>query len=225
LRAAASSSSVPPDEEVVDIYDDALNKIGTATRSVAHLKGYWHLNLHVWIVTRRGNGSLVAQVRSDDKPTFAGLIDSTVGGHFRTGEVVSEVAREIEEEIGLEPDVARLVPLGTRLDVTAYHGIKKREIAEVFFARDDRPLKSYRVDPLEVRALVDISIDDGLKLFSGESSAIMVKGTEWGPKTGRRRGVVMTVTKKSFVPKMDSYYMTLFVMARRFLSGDKYLSI
>ena len=213
-----------PDDELVDIYDDALNKIGIATRSVAHAKGYWHLNLHVWVVTKRSKGSLVAQVRSEEKPTFAGLIDSTVGGHFRAGEVVAEVAREMEEEIGFEPDVARLIPLGSRLDVTAYDGIKKREIAEVFFLKDDRPLKSYTVDPLEVRSLVDIPVREGLRLFSGETDSIRVKGVEWGKK-GRQKQVAMTIGKKSFVPKMDSYYKTLFVMAERFLAGEKYLSI
>jgi hypothetical protein len=35
----------------------------------------------------------------------------------------------------------------------------------------------------------------------------------------------MEVTKEDFVPKTDSYYMTLFIMAMRLLKGDRYLSI
>lgn len=31
--------------------------------------------------------------------------------------------------------------------------------------------------------------------------------------------------KTSFVAKMDSYYVTLFIMAMRLLKGDRYLSI
>jgi len=214
----------PPDDELVDVYDEALNKVGVVTRDEAHRKGYWHLNLHCWIVTKRKGGAVIFQVRSGDKPTFAGLLDSTVGGHYKAGERLEDVAREIKEEIGIAPDVKKLVPLGRRVDVSGHHGRSKREIAEVFFIRDDRPLRAYKVDPLEVRALVEVRIWDGLRLFSGRSTKIKATGVEWD-KAGRATEARMEVTKGSFVPKMDSYYMTLFIMAMRLLKGDRYLSI
>ena len=92
-----------PDDELVDVYDDTLNKVGVVTRNEAHRKGYWHLNLHCWIVTKRKGGAVIFQVRSEDKSTFAGLLDSTVGGHYKAGEKLEDVAREMEEEIGLAP--------------------------------------------------------------------------------------------------------------------------
>ena len=213
-----------PDDELVDVYDEALNKVGVVTRNEAHRKGYWHLNLHCWIVTKRKGGAVIFQVRSDDKHTFAGLLDSTVGGHYKAGEKLEDVVREIKEEIGIEPEVERLVPLGSRVDVAGYDGLSKREIAEVFFIRDDRPLPAYRVDPLEVRALVEVRIWDGLRLFSGRAKKIKAAGVEWD-RAGKATEAKMEVTKMSFVPKMDSYYMTLFIMAMRLLKGDRYLSI
>ncbi|MGH9918832.1 MAG: NUDIX domain-containing protein, partial [Nitrososphaerales archaeon] len=153
----------------------------------------------------------------------AGLLDSTVGGHYKAGEQLEDVAREIQEEIGLDPDVKKLVPLGSRVDVTGLDGLSKREIAEVFFIRDDRPLRAFKVDPLEVRALLEVRIWDGLRLFSGRSKKIKAMGVEW--KAGEAKEAKMEVTKRNFVPKMDSYYMTLFIMAMRLLKGDKYLSI
>jgi isopentenyldiphosphate isomerase len=213
-----------PDDELVDVYDDSLERVGVATRDEAHRRGLWHLNLHCWIVTKRKGGAVLFQVRSEDKPTFAGLLDSTVGGHYKAGEKLEDVAREIEEEIGLNPDVEKLVPLGSRVDVSGLDGLSKREIAEVFFIRDDRPLRAYRVDPLEVRALVEVRIWDGLRLFSGRSKKIKAAGVEWD-RAGKATEAKMEVTKKDFVPKMDSYYMTLFIMAMRLLKGDKYLSI
>ena len=213
-----------PDDELVDVYDDALNKVGVATRNEAHRKGYWHLNLHCWIVTKRKGGAVIFQVRSEDKPAFPGLLDSTVGGHYKAGEKLEDVAREIEEEIGLDPDVKKLVPLGSRVDVTGLDGLSKREIAEVFFIRDDRPLRAFKVDPLEVRALVEVRIWDGLRLFSGRSKKIKAAGVEWD-RAGKATEANLEVVKGSFVPKMDSYYMTLFIMAMRLLKGDRYLSI
>ena len=214
----------PPDDELVDVYDEALNKVGVVTRDEAHRKGYWHLNLHCWIVTKRKGGAVIFQVRSEDKSTFAGLLDSTVGGHYKAGERLEDVVREIKEEIGIEPRVETLVPLGSRVDVAGYEGLSKREIAEVFFIRDDRPLRAYKVDPLEVRALVEVRIWDGLRLFSGRAKKIKAAGVEWD-KAGMSTEAKMEVTKGSFVPKMDSYYMTLFIMAMRLLKGDRYLSI
>jgi isopentenyldiphosphate isomerase len=214
----------PPDDEMVDVYDDSLKKVGVVTRNEAHRKGYWHLNLHCWIVTKRKGGTVIFQVRSEDKPTFAGLLDSTVGGHYKAGEKLEDVAREIKEEIGLDPEVEKLVPLGSRVDVSGLDGLSKREIAEVFFIRDDRPLQGYRVDPLEVRALVEVRIWDGLRLFSGRARKIKAEGVEWD-RDRRATEARIEVTKRSFVPKMDSYYMTLFIMAMRLLKGDKYLSI
>ena len=213
-----------PDDELVDVYDDSLHKVGVATRNEAHRKGLWHLNLHCWIVTKRKGGAVIFQVRSGHKPTFAGLLDSTVGGHFKAGERIEDVAREIEEEIGIDPNVDKLVPLGRRVDVTGPYGLSKREIAEVFFIRDDRALQTYRVDPLEVRALVEVRIWDGLRLFSGRAKKVKAAGVEWD-KAGKAAEARMEVTKDSFVPKMDSYYMTLFIMAMRLLKGDRYLSI
>lgn len=213
-----------PDDELVDVYDDSLNKVGIVTRDEAHKKGYWHLNLHCWIVTKRKGGAVIFQVRSEDKPTFPGLLDSTVGGHYKAGERLEDVVREIKEEIGVTPDVKKLVPLGSRVDVAGYDGLSKREIAEVFFIRDDRPLRAFKVDPLEVRALVEVRIWDGLRLFSGRSKKIKAAGVEWD-RAGKARETKMEVTKRSFVPKMDSYYMTLFIMAMRLLKGDRYLSI
>lgn len=213
-----------PDDELVDVYDDSLKKVGVAMREEAHRKGYWHLNLHCWIVTKRKGGAVIFQVRSEDKPTFPGLLDSTVGGHYRAGEQLKDVAREIKEEIGVAPDVKKFVPLGSRVDVAGYDGLSKREIAEVFFIRDDRPLRAFKVDPLEVRALVEVRIWDGLRLFSGRSKKIKAAGVEWD-KAGKATETKLEVTKRSFVPKMDSYYMTLFIMAMRLLKGDRYLSI
>ena len=213
-----------PDDELVDVYDDALNKVGVVTRNEAHRKGLWHLNLHCWIVTRRKGGTMIFQVRSGAKASFSGLLDSSVGGHYKAGERLEDVAREIEEELGLDADVEKLVPLGRRVDVAAYDGLSKREVAEVFFIRDDRPLRAYKIDPLEIKALVEVRIVDGLRLLSGRVNRIKAQGVEWG-KDGKAKDVTMPVTRKSFVPKMDSYYMTLFIMARRLLSGERYLSI
>jgi isopentenyldiphosphate isomerase len=213
------------DDEVVDIYDDSGKRIGTASRLEAHRKGLWHYNFHCWVVTRREGGALIFQQRADVKPSFPRLLDSTVGGHYSAGERLKEVMREIDEEIGVRVGINELVPIGSRIDVAYFDGISKHEVAQVFLLESERPLTEYRLSADEVTGLLEIPIDAGLKLFSDAIREVPVKGVRWDEAAGRWRRVRVNVTKKSFVPKMDSYYMNLFITAKRFLSGERYLSI
>jgi len=213
------------EDEQVDIYDDTLRKVGVTGRLEAHKRGLWHFNFHCWIITHRSGGAVLFQIRSEVKPSFPGLLDSTVGGHYSAGEGLREVMREIEEEIGIKVRLKDLVPIGSRVDVAFYDGVSKREIAQVFFLEDDRPLTDYRLSAEEVVALMEVPVDAGLKLFSGPAKRIQAKGVRWVESRDEWEKVRMTLTQKSFVPKMDSYYRSLFVNAKRFLSGDKLLSI
>ena len=213
------------DEELVDVYDDSLIRVGVATRYEAHKKRSWHFNFNCWVVTHRRGGSVVFQVRSRVKATFPGLLDSTVGGHYRAGERSPDLVREVREEIGARVSSGDLIPLGRRVDVASYRGVSKREIAQVFLLPSDRPLARYRLDRSEIEGLVDVQIEEGLALFSGTRDSLEVRGIGWEESPGKWRGVDMRVGRESFVPKMDSYYPTMLIMARRLLDGEGYLSI
>jgi isopentenyldiphosphate isomerase len=214
------------EEELVDIYDENLRKIGKDSRYEAHVKGEWHLNFHCWVVRHRDGGALLFQIRSKKKPTFPGKLDSTVGGHYKADEKLSGVVREAKEELGLQVKSRELVHLGRRIDIASVGGMPKREIANVFLLPRDAPLEDYRPDPEEVEGLVEIPIRKGLELFSGRVKSFMANGIRWEPKAGRRIEVTRTVERRSFVPKVDSYYLTLFIMAQRYVAGEKrYLSI
>ncbi len=176
------------DAELVDIYDDELRKVGVATRYEAHKKGLWHFNFHCWVVTRRGKGAVLFQVRSESKPSFPGLLDSTVGGHYRAGERSADVTREIEEELGVRAEMKDLVPLGRRVDVASYHGVSKREIAEVFLLECGRPLSEYRVDASEVVGLVEVPIDSGPKALLRPRKENPGQGSDVGLGLGRVEG-------------------------------------
>ena len=43
-------------EELIDIYDEKMNLLGTATREQAHREGLWHTSFHCWIVRRSPAG-------------------------------------------------------------------------------------------------------------------------------------------------------------------------
>lgn len=131
----------------------------------------------------------------------------------------------MDEEIGVKVRFADLVPLGTRVDVSSYRDVSKREIANVYFLRSEIPLTRYHVDTDEIEGLVEIEIETGMQFFSGKTKRIVAKRARWHPKARRWRNITTRLDVKRFVPKMDSYYLTLFIMAKRFLSDEEYLSI
>ena len=74
--------------------------------------------------------------------------------------------------------------------------------------------------------MVELPIASGLRLFSGETRRAKVKGVYWEHGLERWKESEKSVEQGRFVPKADSYYLTLFsIMAGRLLAGEKYLSI
>jgi 8-oxo-dGTP pyrophosphatase MutT (NUDIX family) len=138
------------------------------------------------------------QIRSTKKPTFPGMLDSMVGGHYRVNEASCAVVREVQEEIGIKVSFRELTPLGRRIDIATFGGMPKREIAEVFLLMRDLPLGAYRPDPVEVEGLVEIPIAKGLKFFSGEVGRIAAKGIKRSHKSGRWIDVAMAVKPEGF---------------------------
>lgn len=57
--------------ELLDIYDDEDNPLGTASRRDAHAKGYWHHTFHCWLARDTSTyRRLLFQQRQDTKDTF-----------------------------------------------------------------------------------------------------------------------------------------------------------
>ncbi|HZT23832.1 MAG TPA: NUDIX domain-containing protein [Verrucomicrobiae bacterium] len=89
-------------EEIFDIVNERDEVIGRATRREVHARGLWHRAVHVLVFNSRGEVFL--QKRSLKKDTAAGLWDSSASGHLAAGEGYDAgAARELREEIGLEP--------------------------------------------------------------------------------------------------------------------------
>ena len=168
---------------------------------------------------------MLFQVRSRQKPAFPGLLDSAVGGHYRADQTLQGVLHEAMEEIGLRIDASDLLPLGRRLDIAKAGDMIKREVATVFFLQRDSPPSEYRLDRSEVEGLVELPIASGLRLFSGEATRAKVKGVYWEDGSQSWTESEKSVKQDDFVPKADSYYLTVFIMAERLLAGEKYLSI
>jgi isopentenyldiphosphate isomerase len=194
------------------------------TRAEIHRHGDWHRAIHVWVtgVDDCGVPFLTFQRRSPYKDTWPARYDATVGGHYRAGETLAETLREVEEEIGITPDLSELRPLGVRVCANeAQPGIVDREIQDVFLLRDDRPLASFRPNPAELAALVRFPLETLVPFLAGESSEI--DGESFTPQA--TRAAPITARIDDFISTVDRYFLRIAIAAHHALRGERYIAV
>lgn len=210
--------------EILDIYDAKMNHIGTANRKDVHELGYWHQTFHCWIVrSENGKNYVLFQIRDKAKSVAPNKLDITAAGHLRAGETKEDGLRELEEELGVKVDIKQLHYLGIRITASESETQVNKEFAQVYMLRNDTPMDRYMLQEGEVAGLVQIEVSDGLRLCAHEADSIPC--TVFKPS---RTGVAVeqsTVEFRQFIPRIDSYYYKIFIMAERFFNGSHYLSI
>jgi isopentenyldiphosphate isomerase len=214
--------------EIIDIFDGNHKLIGQFDRVEAHKQGLWHQTFHCWIVGTSVadpvDRFVVLQLRSSSKKNYPNMLDITAAGHLEAGETPEQGIREIEEELGAVVESASLVRLGIKHDVMdEQSGIRNREFSHVYLLRDNRPLDQYRLSEHEVSGLVQVNVDDGLALFSGERDSVSCMAVR--SQNGDLSKFAREVRTVDLIPRVDQYYLKIFVLADLYLRGYKYLSI
>jgi hypothetical protein len=80
---------------------------------------------------------------------------------------------------------------------------------------------NFSLNPETSEGLISISIDAGLKLWAGETPTIEASLVE---ATSKREKAIV-ISKNDFLPRVDPYYYKVFILAKRFLAGEKHLVI
>lgn len=202
-------------KEYFDIYDDGLNHIGVKARNEVHRDGDWHMVFHCWVISR---GCMIMQMRAPDKEIFPNMLDISCGGHLSAGETPREGSRELTEELGLEFEFEDLIPVGRRVSMNLYKGLIDREISNVFLYEVDMALDEFDYLREEISGLIAFPINAGLALFSGEIGQVEVEAVGLGQDR-------LTVTREHFIPSVDDIYYKSFILAHRYLQGEKHLLI
>lgn len=141
-------------DERIDIWDDQGRPTGrTALKSEAHLHGWYHPTVHIWLYTPRGE--VLLQKRKEDKDTYPGLWDVSVAGHIGAGEARMEGAlREIQEEIGLEVGAKALQAVFVHKASHRHpNGITDNEFRHVYLCALEKPLTGLVPQASEVAEL------------------------------------------------------------------------
>lgn len=211
--------------EILDVFNDKYELIGQEEREKVHKEGLWHQTFHCWIITKHSEETFVLlQKRAACKKTAPNKLDISAAGHLLAGETKADGIREVEEELGITPSSAKMIDLGIRISSTGTPGVKcNREFCNVVLLEDNTPLIDHNLQEEEVSALVEVKIEDGLKLLSGEIDCIF--GMALTEENGIKRLSEMKIVREDFIYRIDPYYLKIFIMADRYFKGEKYLAI
>jgi len=207
-------------KELFDILDCQGRKTGeTIERDEAHRIGAWHGAFHGLIIYERGGrGKALFQKRAGTKKIAPGCFDVSVGGHYAVGEDAAAAGpREIKEELGLDVKFSELVPLGRRVFVYCFTpGVMEYEFQDVFLLPRAVELSGLLIQKEEVDGVIEMDVEKGIALFLGKMRRLELtlhKSDGSQEKT--------EVAADGFVPCLDNYYLKLFLLAQRYLKGER----
>lgn len=216
------NSASPPDELF-----DVLNADGSATgevkrRADVHRDGDWHRAFHLWIAGRSSHGviEVLFQRRSIRKDTWPGRLDIAVGGHYRAGETILDVIREIDEEVGMSPRFEDLIYVGERRTESLDPAWHDREIQDVYVMSLNDGWPRFAPNADEIESLLRVEAEQLLRLCRGETDLVAAQVAvviadrqidEWQPTT---------IDIDDFVPTNDGYFVRGTRAALRVLAGE-----
>ncbi|QOT00974.1 NUDIX hydrolase [Brevibacterium sp. JNUCC-42] len=192
--------------EMLAIFDESHNQVGSASRAEVHSQGLWHETFHCWFISR-GNGIdyIHFQIRSEMKKDFPSLLDITAAGHLLAHETIHDGIREVEEELGIHVSFNDLVPLGVIKNCIKQEGFIDRELSHVFLYQSKQAMSDYTFQQEEVSGMVKAEFAGFCELWLGDKQELVVEGFERNMES-ECIPVQKLVGKQNFVPHERAYF-------------------
>lgn len=194
--------------ELLDIYDENGNHLGTENRNIVHQNGLWHKTIHCWIIKDKKN--ILFQKRSSTLLDNPDKLYTTVSGHIQAGESLEDAFnREVTEELGIEirnPHKLYELPYSAdfmKKDNSEFHD---RAFSNVFIALCDTPLTDYHLQEEELDGIVEVDIHEVLSLFKDELESI--SGTGYIKENDSYKLNDLTLTKDNFLSLSHETHLT-----------------
>ena len=191
-------------EERFDVLDRAGRQTGkTKPRDLVHRDGDWHRAFHCWVVisTDEPEPSVIIQRRNSMKDTWPDRLDVSVGGHFAAGEVLADVIREMDEEIGQVASITELRPLGTRISIGGHRdGVLDNEFQDVYLWQTTLPFSAFTPNPDEVASIELVTIRELVALITGASAEVETQVRMPDGANSRNK-----ISANEFIPSPDQY--------------------
>jgi 16S rRNA (adenine1518-N6/adenine1519-N6)-dimethyltransferase len=175
------ADSDDPGDELFDVVDEQDRVNGQERRSVVHAQGLAHRAVHVFVFNSRGQ--LLVQRRSPTKDEFPLTYTSSASGHVAAGETYEDCApRELNEEIGLEAPLERLVKLPASVETAHEFTVLFRAVTDAVPIPNESEVASltyFTLDELSALLLAEPSA------FSPPFATLLRWYVAGAPKSGR----------------------------------------
>lgn len=181
--------------ERLKVFDEDYRYLGEDTRENIHKKGLWHETFHCWLMDET---DVYIQKRSAKKKDFPGLFDITAAGHLLATENVTDGIREVEEELGIKVDPAKLLQAGVVRDVIELPRFIDKEFTNVFLYKSTFLPTDFLLQDEEVEGIYTVGISEIKALFRNESKVVTCKNL--------RDGTLSEITLNDFVPHETGYF-------------------
>ena len=208
-------------EELIDIYDENMNCIGTASKAQAHREGLWHKAFRCWVIKPETNGKCKVwlQLRSKNKQLYPNLLATSAAGHLRKGEENRDGIRELEEELGLKINKDKLVKLFTSKKSYRDENMIDNEFNPTYLCETQTNLKDLTLQPKEVDGIFEFELEDLQNMFNRKIDKIYSSGLSRNPETHQIEVKSGYFRHEDFVPHDDSYYQKVFSTIKRYCEG------
>lgn len=138
--------------DIVKIYDDMFNLIGTEKWSVVHQKGLLHQVVHLWIYSDEPDGRWLYFVqRSKDREDFPGLYDLPVSGHIEPEETFSHAVVTITKQlVGLNLLPEYLKHAGNIRQIIDSDNFHDNAFCQVYVKKIESPVPEFEIHDAEM---------------------------------------------------------------------------
>lgn len=199
--------------EMFDIFNEQMIKIGKASRQNVHAEGLWHQTFHCWIVNKstRGGWSLLFQLRHKDKDTFPDMLDISCAGHLLSGETVEDGVRELQEELGMSVSINELNYCGMVAEENIISNkLIDREFNHVFIYECNKALNEYKFQISEISGLFFVNIKDFKQLLIADRDFLLAEGIVYDELEEKIFSVNREIYRDDIAPNSNKYYEFLF---------------
>lgn len=195
--------------EFLDIFDEKMQKIGTAERKEVHKRGLWHQTFHCWFVKVIDTEMYVyVQKRQKGKDTFPETFDVTAAGHLLSNETPEDGIREVKEELGIDVEFSQLIPMGIVANEIITANYTDREFCHTYIYLSENDFIDFSLQVEEVSGIYLVKVDDLKELIIGKKINIDATGLEITNGQSQRVATVLTVD--DFVPHHSNYFEAVF---------------
>lgn len=149
-------------DEIIDILDEKTGETTgqTISKKEAHRTGVWHGAVHIIIVDKEHNKTLL-QKRCAQKQLYPNTWDIAVGGHISAGESdFISAQRELEEELGLNPSDYEIKFIEKVQEKLNNNGVISNEYVSIFVVYVDIDINNIVLQEEEVSEIKWCSKDE-----------------------------------------------------------------